>query len=472
MTHKLRYIIAAGVLLTIGAGCSKSLETKPQQSVLAITTFDQLQAQMRGAYRGLKSVDYYDGSSGSASAWSSLGDVMGDDFIEALESLGNWRQLGEWRYTADDGAVAGAFQAAYTVIGRANDVLRFTANFETGSTENGAKQIEAQALALRANAHFDLMRYFAQSLRRDSDSLGVPYVTIIDPANPFKLSPKRNTVKECYDAIYKDLDAATALFREAGNPSKDDKSIIDSNAVNCMRARIGLYCGNYADAIQAATAVIDNVPLASADEWPLIWTDKSFAEVIWSIPSDQTLTPGFPNNGNAASYRVSQAMSDIIFGPAGGVRSDPAVIERDVNGIADFKRTVSYKYGGTASFKVFRTAEMYLIRAEAKYRTGDATALDDLNDLRGARAVDPGAETGTALFDAIMLERRIELLAEGHRWHDIKRTTRTIVKTECGTDDGSLQLVCSVAPSSRSWIWPIPITQINLNPNLSQNPNY
>lgn len=471
MIKSIRYFFVS-VLIITAAGCSKDmLETKPQQSILDITTYDQLQGQMRGVYSALKSTSYYDGTSGSASAWGVIGDVMGDDFIEALESLGNWRELAEWRYPADNGAIAGAFQAAYTAIARANDVLRFTDKFETGTTVNGTKQIKAQALAVRANAHFDLMRYFAQSMRRDSDSLGVTYVTSIDPQNPF-VFPARNTVKECYNNIYKDLEDALILFRAGGNPSKADKSIIDSNVVHCMRARIGLYCGNYQDAINSASHVIDNVPLADTDEWPLIWSDESLAEVLWAIPSDATLTPGFPINSRQSAYRVSQAMSDIVFGPAGGVRADVSAIENNVLGIADFPRTVMNKYAGTKSFKVFRTAEMYLIRAEAKFRSGDATALDDLNELRETRGVEGGSETGTALFDAIMLERRIELIGEGHRWHDIKRTTRTITKTECGTSDGSLQNICSVNATSRSWIWPIPITQINLNPNLVQNPNY
>jgi starch-binding outer membrane protein, SusD/RagB family len=471
MKNRIIYIAAIIFLLSAATGCKKVLDTAPQQSLPEINTFQQLQSQMRGAYLALKSSNYYDGASGTASAWSSLGDIMGDDFIEALESLGNWRALTEWRYPADDGAVTGAFDSAYTVIARANDVLRSTGKFETGSTADEAKQIKAQALALRANVHFDLLRYFGQSLKVDSDSLGVPYVVTIDPQNPFVL-PTRNTVKDCYINIYKDLDEAITLFRAAGNPTSADKSIIDSTVLHCIRARVGLYCGNYADAVTSSTYVINTLPLASTTEWPLIWTDESLSEVAWVIPSDQTLTPGFPNNGNSAAYRVSNTITAIIFGPKGGIRSDQSAIRRNVSGISGFQRTLMYKYQGTKSFKVFRSAEMYLIRAEAKFRTGISTALQDLNDLREARDAETGTETGQGLFDAIMLERRIELIGEGHRWHDIKRTTRTVTRPECGINDGSLSSVCTVPSSSRSWIWPIPIKQINLNPNLLQNPGY
>lgn len=465
--------ISIVVGLIIGsAGCSKELDTEPQQSVLDITTIDQLRSQLYGAYSALKSVNYYGGASGTASAWSSLGDLMGDDFIEALESLGNWRQLAEWRYPADDGAIAGAYQAAYTAIGRANDVLRFTSRFETGSTADEAKQIKAQALALRAHVHFDLLRCFGQSLKRNSDSLGVTYMTSINPNDPFAVLPARNTVRACYDQFYADLDEALALLRSAGNPYKSDLSIIDSNVIHCIRARAGLYNGNFADAINSSSIVIINRPLASPSDWPGIWDNSSRDELLWVIPSDATLRPGFPTNGLTAAYRVSAAMSDIIFSPAGGVRSASTAIRRNIAGVGGIQRTLLFKYEGTKNFNVFRTAEMYLIRAEAKFRTGDATALDDLNELRAERNVADGNETGAALFNAIMLERRIELLGEGHRWFDIKRTTRTVTKPECGTDDGSLQNVCTVGPDSESWIWPIPITQIILNPNLVQNPGY
>ena len=91
---------------------------------------------------------------------------------------------------------------------------------------------------------------------------------------------------------------------------------------------------------------------------------------------------------------------------------------------------------GVVNFKAFRTGEMYLIRAEAYARKGgvnEVLALADLNTLRAARIAGfvAGAETGAALIDAIALERRKELISEGHRWFDLKRTTKTINRTNC-----------------------------------------
>ena len=466
----MKKILIATVLL--GAiSCNKVLETSPQQELFTIKDYAQLQDAMRGAYSALKSASYYGGGAQSASAWSFMPDIMGEDFIEAYESLGNWRTQSEWRYAEDFAPVNSAFAQGYTVIARANDVLRFVGDYETGATMNGAKQIRAQALALRAHAHFDLMRYFAQSYRRNSDSLGVVYMKSIDPQDPFQ-RPSRGTVKQNYDEIYKDLTDAAALFQQAGNPDNTNRIFIDETVVHAMRARISLYATEWQDAIEASTKVINAIPLATQAEYPNIWTDATTAEVVWAVASDATMFPGFANTGNNANYRVATPISNIIFGAQGGIRSHSNAIRRNQPGIGGVQRTVLYKYEGAKNFKVFRTAEMYLIRAEAKYMMNNATALDDLNALRAARGATVGSETGVNLLNAIYLERRIELIGEGHRWFDIKRTTRTINRTECGSSGQSLSTICSVGPNSRSWIWPIPITQINLNPNLAQNPGY
>ena len=76
-----------------------------------------------------------------------------------------------------------------------------------------------------------------------------------------------------------------------------------------------------------------------------------------------------------------------------------------------------------------------------------------------------GTETGQALLDAIELERRKELIGEGHRWFDLKRTTKTINRLNC-------TVFCTLLPTDRAWTWPIPLTELNANSNITQNPGY
>jgi hypothetical protein len=71
-----------------------------------------------------------------------------------------------------------------------------------------------------------------------------------------------------------------------------------------------------------------------------------------------------------------------------------------------------------------------------------------------------------------LLQRRVELLGEGHRWFDLRRTTKTIVRAECGVSGNSRAERCTIGPDSRSWIFPIPFNETKVNPNLVQNPGY
>ncbi len=114
---------------------------------------------------------------------------------------------------------------------------------------------------------------------------------------------------------------------------------------------------------------------------------------------------------------------------------------------------------------------MYLIRAEALANSGqEASALNDLNTLRAARinSFVNGTESGPALINAIALERRKELFMEGHRWFDLKRTTKTI-------DRGTIAAPttqATLASTRREWAWPIPQGELDANSNMKQNTGY
>jgi len=82
-------------------------------------------------------------------------------------------------------------------------------------------------------------------------------------------------------------------------------------------------------------------------------------------------------------------------------------------------------YASTHSWVEFRLAEIYLNRAEANYRLGQAqAALNDLNAIRRRTEVNLPAKsglTGNDLFNAIRQERKIELIYEGHLYWDMRR---------------------------------------------------
>ncbi|MFZ5999946.1 MAG: RagB/SusD family nutrient uptake outer membrane protein, partial [Bacteroidota bacterium] len=118
---------------------------------------------------------------------------------------------------------------------------------------------------------------------------------------------------------------------------------------------------------------------------------------------------------------------------------------------------------------VFRLAEMYLIRAEARAKlnraSGASSALEDINVLRD-RAKAP-LITALSQAQALLViedERRMELAFEGHRWYDLVRTGRA----------NAVMSVFSSNWKNTYELWPIPQTEIQNNPSLvgNQNPGY
>jgi hypothetical protein len=116
----------------------------------------------------------------------------------------------------------------------------------------------------------------------------------------------------------------------------------------------------------------------------------------------------------------------------------------------------------------FRLGEMYLIKAEAEHATGqDGPALIDLNLLRARN--DPVAPALTAVTDSVILsERLFELFGEGKRRQDLIRFGKYTART----DAASGLINGKVASADHYVLFPIPQTQIDANPNLTQNPGY
>ena len=118
--------------------------------------------------------------------------------------------------------------------------------------------------------------------------------------------------------------------------------------------------------------------------------------------------------------------------------------------------------------KVLRLSEVYLIAAESAARTNkEADALKYLNALVAQRDASlVYASTGATLIEDIITERRKELAFEGDRFFDLNRLKRDIVRV------GGKYQVRNVPFSNNFRIGPIPQSERNANPNISQNPGY
>jgi hypothetical protein len=414
-----------------------------------------------------------------------------DNLVQTGESLVNFLQITDWLYLQDNGTVAETWLAAYRVVNDANIIINNISKVTTAANQTRANRIKAQALAVRALVHFDLMRYWADNMDRGNTGLGVHYnKSSVLEASPTAYKPTRETVQNNYDNIYADLQEARTLMASMDGPinTATSRTKLDATGVAAIWARVALYAKDYPKAITEASTVISIIPIVSRTNFTPMFKDQVLGDAIWSVPysTGEFLSRiagdcfSGPINrsqqeGAPALFAQIDETNDIRF--AGSVTRGYGTLATPVRASSRLVITKHLGKGvatdGVINWKAFRTSEMYLIRAEAnaKKSSPDETAANaDLNTIRTNRITGwvNTTATGAALINEIELERRKELFMEGHRWFDLKRTTRTINRGVIAPPTTQATL----APTSNKWVWPVPQGERDANPNMQQNPGY
>ena len=470
--YKLTFVFLLAGLLT---GCEKELDQLPYDEFAtdnAFITAQDFENAIRGAYSALTRAGLY--GSSDAGSMLSAPDVMSDNVTLSQGGRFTKRYLHDWEY-GPNATLIGTYQDAYVLIFRANQILSYAEGFEGESKEN----IIAEAKALRALAHFNLVSYFGMIPTQSSDAnngLGVAYVTTASA----DIEPARMSVGETYAMIVEDLVDASANINQTNPEARMGK-----DAVNVLLSRVYLYMGQWQNAIDAANAVTDNV--ASRDNIVGVWEDTSRDGLLFYIPNAP------PILGNSIGVAWSQGgMTSLI--PEYVVSYDfyNSFADDDIRkeaytfeGIGDGIQYNAIKklfgrpgqFNGQVDYKIFRAAEAYLNKAEAYYNIGNESAARQALDMvRTNRYLNPpSGETGTALRDAIRLERRFEFAFEYQRFFDLKRWGLGISRGSAGDHaDGGGTPSDNLTLNAGDNKWQLPISQqsLDVNPNLQQNPGY
>ncbi|MBV9987427.1 MAG: RagB/SusD family nutrient uptake outer membrane protein [Chitinophagaceae bacterium] len=496
MTKIFKYLAMLFAVALLLPACKKTevIELAPEFSLDALnnpSNIDQVEQVLAGTYSGFRNGNYYGSGSGTGAGWTMMPDVMSDNLYETLESLANSRAMADFTFTTNTGQVNTFWGAPYSVIAGANLVLRDIDKFTNANTQLRANRLKGQAYIIRALAHFDLFRYFAVKYDRASTTdLAIPY------SKEFVVSveakPTRPTNKEFYDNLFDDISKGIALLQNIDKPINSSSALtrpyLDLTAAYALQARVNLYAGDFATAETAASNAIAARPLVNLNQAAFsgMYNQTSSGEIIWNVQfesgqSGPTFLVFFATN-NRSYFRPALEIA-TTSGTSGLIRNNDIRYSAYFSTIGGGLAVTKYKgkngvSDGNANAIPFRTGEMYLIRAEARARQGgakEALGMADLNALRAARinGYVPEALTGTALLTAIADERRRELVAEGHRFFDLKRTTRTITRgSTCGNTALSSAGTCSLSATAREWALPIPELVRNANGNLTQNPGY
>jgi starch-binding outer membrane protein, SusD/RagB family len=487
MKSILKYSLVLGVVASVSS-CKKNLELAPiyeNTNLSAFKKLDDFANGLNAVYTRFADVSYYNGNHGC------LADAPTDNFYETIESLVNFQRLANWTYLPNELYMSNCWTVPYNGIYQANLLL---SRLDAFAAENTGKynRILGQLLAARALMHFDLLKMYSNNLDRNSTDLGIPIKVNTDIT-----SPSRNTVKEVYDFIYNDLGRAIVLLgtTDIAVNSASNKGFIDQLGARCILARVAITAKDYATAISNASPVIAAVPLASRTVFPGIWNDASVSEVVWSIQNNNG-DPGSPfPSADVMSFRFNRntfGLHTSLFNLYDTTGYAATGTSRDVrfssyffirNATLGINNWALQKFRGKGAasdnlvnFKVFRVAEMYLIRAEAYANTPgqDNLGSADLNALKAVRinAWSNVAYSGAGLKTEIENERRRELVGEGHRWFDLKRGSRVVSRPVAGLGNPNAMIATSLPASSNKWVFPIPEFETRVNPNMTQNPGY
>lgn len=482
MKNKFIKISVCFLALTYLAGCESKLDEFQSYSQVTLDNFYQTPQDFEQAKNALYSAfrvgGYYNGS-GAARDYAIVPDVMSDNLIFNTEGRQSGRATAEFTFTAND-TPSSIYNAAYFMISRANSILDRIDVLTDGDFKN---DIQAQALAMRGIAHFDVVRSYSKIPTQSADanaSIGVPYVETYDP---LQTPPRLATVAETYDKIIADLELASTLI----NTTTTDPTFLSLRAVKGILSRVYLFKGDYTLAAQRAQECIDaGATLVSRNNFPLLWLDATNDDVLFKIAITQ-------QDANQIGSGYNQLLTGSIFSEYlcdfglyqlyqnNDVRKNAYIQTSETNGIT-YNHIIKYFQDAAGQRfvdgKYLRTSEVYLNMAEAKFRLGDQFgAAQALNQIRSRRysGFTPGNESGENLINAILLERRLELAFESDRFYTLKRLGLPLQRSGFGHQfdgTGNIASPQSVPASDFRWNFPIDQVTLNLNPNIVQNAGY
>lgn len=444
-----KYILSLLLFFALGS-CSDFLDIKSQNTVSDdVTIVDKASAEtaVRGIYNALSSSSYY------GLSYQSLGYLSGDN----LTFTGTQIILNEFvlhNVRSDNSYVSETWNAIYKTISRTNQVIaKVPAVTDLNLSATLKDQLVGEAYFLRALSYFDLVRFWG----------GVQITLTPTESVADKAGIKRSTTEETYAQVLKDLEAAEPLL-----PATTNRYRATRKTVWALRARYHLYRGEWAKAEEYATKVISDVtnytlkaPYNSFFAGNVTGTSESVFEIAYNATNLNThRTSWQPTaNGGNKNWIPGTDFLALLFDPAiGGNRK--AMVAQTVNAPIFWYGNMYYRNPATDPAYVIRIAELYLIRSEALAKQNKLTeAVTDLNAVR-TRAGLAGsvATTQSAVLLAIENERRLEFAFEPHRWFDLVRT-------------GRVAAVLGLTDPNR-YVLPVPLTELQVDPALVQNPGY
>ncbi len=493
------------LILTLSiTSCKKFLEEVPKDQVTNATfyaTEDDIVAGVDGIYNAAR----FEASSGLPIMFPL--EQISDDGAYSTNTnfVAERSQLDIMTFTSANSVIGGMWSRAYTVINRANNVIKFASD----SVKFSPKVIrlaQGQARFFRAYYHFRLVQIFGD----------IPLMMAPADVTVGNIYPAKTATRIVYDSVINDLKYAAASLDSSYGYNSSNGGRVTVAAAKALLGKVYLTmagyplndASGYQLAIDELKDLIDNKARYSIDLNPVfanvftptLGTKQVDKERIYFIRGTNGLA-----NSLQAFTRMGWTFRTFRYTTPSKDYATDAVLARRVYETGDLRRTVSVSNFALSNFSsslvskynsannddasddliLLRYADVLMMTAESLIEIGGTTnlnaALAIVNNVRrthGGTTLSLLTYTDQAdLRTKFRQERRREFAFECMRWFDLKRWDIMIPTIKASLADyynkplADYDFLDNPDPN-RYKVLPIPIQEIANNPNMTQNPGF
>lgn len=502
--HIYIYILIASFLFV---GCSDLLDIDAEGTIGGdvLQNTKVIEEALNGAYYSL----------GGFASGGSGGELLGGDFSIMATLLSyqngneiNWSTVQAPAYAdfinksilTTNLRVQQNWMRAYEVINAVNTILSKLDKVSDGTARN---RIEGEALAIRGLLYFEMIRLWAPQYGTVPNTReAIPL--ILEPFHSVDeiKTPTLASIGVVYDHAIQDLTQASSLLQPFGK----NGTRISFYVCQAYLGRIAMQQNDYSRALNHINNVVTSGEFTlTATPGAAFNNTNNSTEDIFALQQTLANNAGDRTTGSGVTNFYSSftesglgilVINSTTFRPSAftnsGFFNSPRYSPNDLRGTIDLSVTTAsasnqvttafYKnlannfdeLVSPAKYKrpdhvlpVIRLAEMVLSRAEAIFEqnpnTIDGQALADLNSIRTraglvALGVDDFVDSD-AFYDSLVLERKRELIYEGHLLHDLRRWRAYLGSPDIGIGSSLFTPLASRNPLRETLVLPIPQTE-------------
>lgn len=471
---KIIYLFVALIVATFSA-CDSYVDIQPtgRKTVDSASTYLDLVTQPERAYNPMAFGLLND------NAWMIEANVIGKENLSFDGINMTFNEDADRLSLADNNL----YENMYNYIMRENIVI---GNVDNSKGSDDIKQLaKAEARVMRAWDHFLAVNTFAKAYDPTTAAQNGG-IAIMNEYN-LEATPTKASVAEVYDFLISELKEAVPLLAE------EPKSIYHPNRAfgYALQSLVYLFHRDYQEAKDAAekslalkSDLADYVKLkqAGGPTKSSMYGLADNPEILnYAYQNSNTDNFGYTFNYGLISPELVQMFesNDLRYSLFFTQSASPYYYDAG-SGAAVWNSKITYKKFQYSSVGL-RTAEVYLILAEAEARLGNIQeSIDIINKLRakrieGANAVLPTPSSKEEMMKIVIKERRKELLFGFHRFWDLKRFNtepeyaKTITRTFPLVSADVEHKTYTLKPDSKLYIIPFPEKVRAKNPNMTNN---